>query len=84
MSEIKNERFYKSNLFLQLKKFQILEYVAFKYDFNHDGNDEILSFTHDSVTGYIHFEIGGGNEADLSYLRSSYGLNKEKSLRIPA
>ena len=58
LSEIKNERFYKSNLFLQLKKFQILEYVAFKYDFNHDGNDDILSFTHDSVTGYIHFEIG--------------------------
>ena len=27
---------------------------------------------------------GGGNEADLSYLRFSYGLNREKSLRIPA
>lgn len=57
LSEIKNERFYKSNLFLQLKKFQILEYVAFKYDFNHDGNDEILSFTQSSITGYIHCKI---------------------------
>ena len=49
------------------------------------GNDERENcLIHYSKFKTVTKRKGGGNEADLSYLRFSYGLNREKSLRIPA
>ena len=49
--------FEKSFFFKQISLFKILDLYSFQYDFNHDGNDEILSFTQSSITGYIHCKI---------------------------
>lgn len=57
ISEIRNNKFVESKLLKQINNFQLLDYVFYRYDFNHDGNDDVLSFTQDNITGYIHFKI---------------------------
>jgi hypothetical protein len=47
----------KSVFFEQISLFRLLDLYSFQYDFNHDGNDEILTFTQNNITGYIHCKI---------------------------
>lgn len=54
ISEIGEENFLKTKLIMQVLEFQVLDFIAFQYDFNHDGNNEILLFSQDYITGYIH------------------------------
>jgi len=46
--------FNSSIFFKQISIFQLLNFYSFHYDFNHDGTDEILSFSQSAVTGFIH------------------------------
>ena len=41
----------------QISLFKILDLYSFRYDFNHDGNDEILTLTQNNITGSIHIRI---------------------------
>ena len=46
---------YNSGIILnQIEKFRLLKTDSFLYDFNHDGIDELLSFSTDGIVNYIH------------------------------
>lgn len=49
---------FEENIFSkQISLFKILDLYSFRYDFNHDGNDEILTLTQNNITGSIHFKV---------------------------
>ncbi len=53
------ENFYDSNLFKQILRFKLLDntVISFQYDFNHDGTDDLLYFSHSNRTGNINCYI---------------------------